>query len=1077
MQIKSFIQWEFLSQILKRCGYILVITLLAGQIQMFAADNHVIVNFEQQQITITGTVTDDQGDPLPGVNVVVKGTTIGQVTNFDGKFSINVPSEEAVLLFTFVGFMPQEVVVGSNRSLSITMAEDAGQIEEVVVVGYGTQRKATITGSISSVSSQELTVTKNENVINMLTGKMPGLRISQRSSQPGAYDAIIDVRGYGEPLFVIDGVARDKDFFARMDPESIESISLLKDASAAIYGIRAANGVMLITTKTGQAQEGKVDITYKGTLSFQQMIFIPRGYTTLEWMTLSNESEWRDMGNNFWERRNPKFSKEQLEEAVNGKSYDWQREIFRKVTPQTQHNLSINGGSEKLRYFVSLGYLKQDGCYASGSMWADRWNVTSNVDAQITQRLSARVSMGATIGRTHNPNGGLWDVYKEAFLITPNVPFYVNDNPDFLNGRDYYDATFTNLLGKMDEKYVGHTEKHERRLNGNLSLKYEIPGVKGLSARAFYDYSANVPDEYGFKQAYYVYQKGPAGEAPQVASTQNGPTTVYRRADVSVNTNMQLGLNYQNRFNLHSVGGTFVYEETYGEWDNFTAQRYLLLNSRYLSAGEAEGQTGSGGTPGDRSQRAFIGRANYDFAGKYMAEFLFRYEASSRWPKDSRWGFFPSISVGWRLSEEGFIKNNIDFISNLKIRASYGQVGSEDVGNFNYPQTFVGYENWNNGGWIYKEGSPTSGIRPTAIPNLDLTWLKVIMKNIAIDFGFFNEKLVGSFELFSRDREGLLATSSAIVPGTVGANLPQENLNHDRNFGWEIELSHRNRIGDVGYFISGQLSHTRRKWVSRLEEPASHSYDNWRNRYSGRYHNDDFWWTREMGGMFSSLDEIRNYSVVPQPQGAIPGDWWQVDWNGDGVVNDEDQRPLATRGLPYFTYGIALGANYKGFDLTAQFQGAWRVYMQVNEVFTEALPFGGKNSLNWFVDRWRPENINDDFFSPKTKWISGYYPLTGGDARRTQSNGIWNSSYCRLKTLEIGYTLPKDLLSKAKIKDLRVYFSGYNLLTFSALDQAIDPERPSSTARAGTGDNNQNYVQMYGYPNNKIYSIGAQIKF
>ena len=1073
MQKTISLRGKWLPQFLRKCNYFIVITmLLASQVQIFAADRLSTRAPVLQQITVSGTVADDAGATLPGVNISVKGTTIGVVSNIDGKFTITVPNEEAVLVFSFLGYTAQEITVGSNRDLSVTMFEDSQQLDELVVTGYGVQKKATLTGSVSTLSNRELTVTKNENVVNMLAGKMPGLRITQRTSQPGQYNTVIDLRGYGEPLFVVDGVPRDKDYFSRMDPEEIESISLLKDASAAIYGLRAANGVMLITTKSGVAQEGKVDITYSGSLSWQQMLFIPDGYTIVEWMTLRNEQAWQDFNNNYFSTTGARHSDVEIGEAAGMQMYNWQKKVFREFTPQTQHNLSINGGNDKLRYFFSLGYAKQDGCYSSGSLWADKWNFRSNVDAKITQRLSTRVSLGATVGRTHEPNGDMWDVYKAAFLQSPTAPFYANNDPNYLNGSDKYDSEFTNLIGKTNSDYVGYFLRNDRRLNGSLQLTYEIPGISGLSARAFYDYFMSVPDETRYKQTFDTFSYN--GETFEKVATQNGPDrTISRRTDVSMGTNMQLGLSYQKKFENHNFEATVVFEDAYSKWENYTAQRILILSSEYLINGETEGQTGSGGRPGDRTQRAFIGKFNYDYGNKYLLSFLFREEANSRWPKKSRWGFFPSVSAGWRISEEGFIKNNLDFVSNIKIRASWGQMGDEGNAN-DYPDTFTGYETWDQAGWIYSASGPTQGIRATAIPNLDKTWIKVTMQNIALDFGLFKDKITGTFELFQRDRDGLMANRSVEIPGTVGANLPQENLESDRHRGWELELAHHNRISGISYFVSGQISSTRRMWNKKMEEPASNSFDHWRNRYSGRYHNDDMWWARKMEGMFTSIEQIRNFTDYPIGQATLPGDWYQLDWNGDGIVDGGDQYPIASKGLPWFNYGFSLGASYKGFDLMANFQGAAMVFKQLNEVFVEPLPFGGKYSLNWFVDRWHPVDPEADYFHPDTQWVSGYYPITGRSGRRDESNGIMNASYCRLKTVELGYTLPNNWLEKIKIKSLRVYVSGYNLLTFTPL-RNIDPERQSSTERAGGSAGGAE--NMYIYPNNKTYTIGASIKF
>ena len=1048
---------------------IVLVCLLLGAAQWSIAQN----------IQVKGTVTDGTGEPVIGARVIQKGTTTGMTTNPDGSFSLSVPGNATLEVYS-LGYIRQDVSVNNRTTINVILKEDVQVLDEVVVTGYGTQKKATLSGSIATVSSKELTVTKNENIVNMLSGKVPGLRITQRSAQPGAYNTVVDVRGFGEPLFVVDGVARDKGYFSRMDPEEIESISLLKDASAAIYGIRAASGVMLITTRRGVAQGGKIDINYTGNFSLQQMIFIPDGLNPIERATLRNEQAWRDFNNNFFVRQPAFYNDDRMEEWRTIKTYDWNKELFREFTPQVQHNVNLNGGTETLRYFFSLGYIKQDGAYASGSLWSEKYNVRSNVDAKITNRLSLNISLGAAIDKVHEPNATLWDNYKAAFLTLPSVPVYANDNPEYLNGFNPENNEFTNLKGKMDEKYVGYNERNRRNLNGSARLTYEVPGVKGLSAYAFMDYSFSVPDETSYKKVYNTWKYIPETDTYEVGRVENGDddklSTISRNSSFSYGTTQQLGLSYNARFGDHSVDATGVYEQTYSAGDGgLNAARQLLYESPYLSMGESATQRGGGGTPSDRAQRAYVGKINYDYLGKYIVSLIGRYEANSRWPKDSRWALFPAVTAGWMISEESFIKDNIDFLSKLKLRASYGIMGDEG-GASNYPDIFTGLEFGGNFGWIYSADGATKGTQATNIPNPNKTWVKAISKNVGLDIGFLRGKITAEIDVFQRDREGLLANNIGIVvPGTVGASLPQTNINEDRRFGWELVLAYRDRINDFNYFFSSQISFTRRQWLYRMEDPATHSFDHWRNRYSGRYHNDDFWWSNESKGMFKSIAEIRSFSAYPVGQATLPGDWYSVDWNNDGIVDGSDSHPMATKGLPYFNYGIMLGGDFKGFDFQANFAGSYKVYKDLSEVFVEALPFGGnQNGLNWFMDRWHPVNPTDDYWHPDTQWISGYYPLTGGSGRRDDSNGIMNSSYLRMKTIELGYTLPKTLLAKAGIKNIRVFLNGYNLLTFSPL-KSVDPERPSVTS--GAGGSGGGADGMYVYPNDKTYTIGASFKF
>lgn len=1023
-----------------------------------------------QTKTVSGVVTDaSTGELIIGASVVVTGTQRGTATNVGGRFTLEAAPTET-LTVSYLGYVSQKLSVGNQTTFTVHLEESAEILDEVIVTGYASQRKSTLTGSISTIGNKDIKVTKNENVLNMLAGKMPGLRISQKNASPGAYATVIDIRGYGTPLFVIDGVPRDQEFFSRMDPEEIDNISILKDAAAAVYGLRAANGVILITTKSGTAQNGKVDISYTGNYTMQQFIYVPKGVSAYDWLTLRNEQHWQNFGSNYLNRQPALHPESEMAEWRDGtkQDYDWMSAIFRDITPQTQHNVGINGGTESLRYFVSLGYSRQDGSYKSGSLWSERWNVRSNIDAQITKRLKAKVQIGAILSNNHRPEHSDWSVYKNVWLQRPDAPFYANDNPLYLNG-DFTVVNDVNSLAQTNSDITGYALEKTRRINGSLGLTYDIPGIKGLAAQASFDYGMQLPDNTYYRKAYNVYKYN-KNEEIYTAAAQRNPSQTTRWAAFNTDTDLKLGLTYSNKFDKHNVNATVVFEEVYNTWDNFQAQREILVNSEYLFAGEDLYQSATGGTPGDRLNQAFIGQFNYDFGGKYLADFRFRYDGSSRFPKGSRWGFFPSLSLGWRLSEESFLKNNFDFLTNLKLRASYGELGDDSPAK-NYPPDVVGYNlDRNNRGW-YFNGTLAGGVSPTDIPNPNLTWLKVKMLNIALDFDFFQQKLSGTFELFRRDRSGLLETSSSVIPGTVGASLPQENLNSDQNFGWEIELAHRNRVNKIEYFVSGQFSAARSMRTDWLETPANNSYDKWRNRTSGRY--DNIWWEREAGGIFTNMNDIRNYQQYPMGQGATPGDWWVVDWNEDGTIDINDDHPVATRGLPFFNFGTSIGGSYKNFDLTVNFQGSYKVYVSYAEVFTEALPFGGRNTLYWFMDRWRPENPNADYFNPNTVWISGYYPVTGHDGRRTGTNNMQDASYIRLKTLELGYTLPKKILSKTGIKNLRVYLSGYNLLTLCGLKD-IDPERPGSTSGVGTSTN---YIDFYQYPNNRTYTIGASIKF
>ena len=1024
----------------------------------------------QNNRVVRGLVVDQTGESVIGANVRVDGTNRGVITNINGEFEI-IADVKQKLVISFIGYK-DAIVTASKTDLKIILQEDNQTLDEVVVVGYGTQKKATLTGAVSSVNNKEIAVTKNENVVNMLSGKIPGVRISQRSSQPGEFDNAIDIRGMGEPLIVVDGIPRDKAYFSRMDANEIENVSVLKDASAAIYGIRAANGVILVTTKHGDSADGKFDITFSANYGWQQFLYVPQTASAVDHMLLMNEKRYNSFDGNYPLRTTPQYTWEEMMEYSTGKKQgtNWTDELFNNNVPQEQYNVSVDGGSEKIKYFFNLGYLKQEGSYKSGSLNYDRWNFRSNVDANITNRLKATVQLSGYMDEKNQPFTDIWSVYKKAWTYRPTSQAWIDGNHD-LPAYDDQMLESENPVASTDSRFTGYRREKRVNFNGSLALTYDIPGVKGLNARAFYSYDYYTTNNTEYKRIYNLYNRNADGELESFI--RNNDSYLKRSTDPRYGTVMQLSLNYANKFGDHNVSGMLLFEEQYENWDNFYAQRVMLMDGDYLIYGEDEEQVGSMTSAGDKVRQALVGRVNYDYKGRYMADFSFRYDGSSSFPSGSRWGFFPAISVGWRISEEAFIKDWIPFLTNLKLRASYGEMG-DDAGAATYPQTVVAYNiAKDNVGYFYN-GTYMAGVTATAIPNPNLTWYTAKTYNLGLDFDLWNQKLSGTIELFKRNRSGLLATSSVVIPGTVGASLPQENMNSDETFGWEISLGHRNQVAGITYWINGQISATKNRWVNYNDSQAGNSMENWyRNDVSGR--NKDIWFAYEEGGRFTNYNDIRyhNTTGANYGQGTLPGDYWYVDWNGDGIVNDSDKHPVASFNLPVFNYGLVLGAAWKGLDLSMNWQGAAGVYNSYDEVFTEVGPFNGGAALDIYKDRWHTVNVSDDPWNPNTQWIEGLYPATG-HSFNTGTTGIKNTSYIRLKTLEIGYTLPKVWIAKAGIKDLRVYVNAYNLLTFTGLDN-IDPERPGR--QGGSNNNRDSGILYYNYPVNRTFNIGATIKF
>ena len=1021
-----------------------------------------------QQRLVQGVVLDNLGEPLIGAGVMVQGTRTGTTTDIDGKFSLQASPKDK-LVVSFLGY--QDVVIeAASTNLKVVLQPDSNFIEETIVVGYGARKKATVTGAISAVNNKEIAVTKNENVVNMLSGKIPGVRITQNSSQPGEFNNNIDIRGMGTPLIIVDGIPRDQAYFSRMDSNEIDNVSVLKDASAAIYGVRAANGVILVTTKHGSsATSGKFDITFSGNYGWQKFLYLPSTADAASHMLIINEKQANGFDSNYPIRSTPKYTWDEILAYSSGEKQgtNWTKELFDDVSPQSQYNLSVNGTSDKIDYFFNVGYMEQMGSYKSHSLNYNRWNFRSTVDARITKRLRATVQLSGYADEKNQPNTTIWSVYKKAWTYRPTSQAWINGDHE-LPGYDSEMLESENPVAATDSKFAGFRKEKRYNFNGNMSLTYDIPGVDGLNAKAFYSYDYYTTDNSEYLRTYNLYDLDSAGNLNSYV--RNSPGTVQRSTNPNFGTVMQLSLNYSHKFlDAHNVSAMVLYEEQYNKWDNFYAKREMFLDSEYLFAGEDENQVGSMDGLGDISRCAWIGRLSYDYNGKYIIDFAARYDASSRFPKANRWGLFPSVSAAWRLSEEPFIKNNLTWVNNFKLRASWGRLG-DDGSAGTYPPTVVGYNiEKNRLGWFY-DSSLMVGVSPTSIPNPNLTWYTSDTYNLGVDVDLWNQKLGATFEVFERRRHGLLATSSVVLPGIVGASMPQENIESDMTYGWEIQLTHRNKVGDVNYWASAQLSATKNRWIYHLDSQAGNSMENWyRGAVSGR--NKDIWFSIEEGGRFENYDQIQNHGTTGTNygQGTLPGDYWYKDWNGDGIVDGADRHPVATYNMPVFNYGITLGAQWKGIDVSANFAGAAGIYNLYDEVFTEVGPFNGGAVLDIYKDRWHTVNVDDDPWNPNTEWVKGYYPATS-HIFKEGTTGIKNTSYMRLKTLEIGYTLPEKLLKAAKVKDVRIYFSGYNLLTFCGMKD-IDPERPG--ASGGVGGN----VAFYNYPVNKTYNIGATLKF
>ena len=1002
-----------------------------------------------RNITVKGVVVDAGGEPVIGASVQLKGAAgVGTITDVDGKFTLPVPAN-GVLQISYIGYKTTEVRVNGQAGLKVTLQEDTETLDEVVVVGYGIQKKASVTGSVAAISSDKLMEVKAPSVTNMLAGRLPGLRAVQRSGSPGDDGASVDIRGYGSMLVIVDGIERD---YTQLDPNDIESISILKDAAAAVYGFKGSNGVLLVTTKKGTEQ--KVKIEYNGYVGFQKVTRYPEMMNAYEYASLYNEAIHNA---NPW-RGASAYSQEQLEAYRNGTAgTDWWSETMRSTAPQTSHNLSLTGGTEKVKYYMSIGYMDQGGIIRSGDWNYQRYNVRSNLSVEVAKGLNVELRLSGRFDNRKKPYNGD-NLFRSAQMAIPTYSMYANDNPDYWGAV----GDMANPVHVSDSDDSGYEDRLRREFNSSLAITWQLPWVKGLMAKALvaYDYTNKEWKTWRKDLSEYTYDYANEEYIEKVVNTAH----LESKLENYDKPTYQFSMNYNNTFaKKHNIGAMLVWE-MYNDKKNWvTGTRDFAIGLiPDLDYGDKTNQEASGKTQ-ETAHAGLVGRLNYDFSNRYLVEFNFRYDGTYKFRVGNRWGFFPGVSLGWRVSEEAFFKKLLPDMDNLKIRASYAKVGDE--GDFDAFQYLDGYTS--HGSYIMGSNGVTSGMTTVGMANPWLTWYESKIMNIGFEASYHRGLISVEFDWFRRNRSGLPATRVGSLPTIFGESMPQENLNSDINTGFEIVVGHKNRIGNFNYNVSANFSTTRIKYDYVERAASTNMYDDWRNNTNGRYK--DIRWGKKVIGQFTSFEEILNSPVQDKDgnRSLMPGDLKFEDYNGDGIIDDNDTQPLGHGATPRMYYGLNMSGEYKGFDLTVFFQGAAGHDIYVSgDILDPFIQQGLGNGLAIMTDRWHREDPTD----PYSKWIPGYMPAARvagvADNRSSNSWSLHNASYLRLKTLELGYTLPKALTKKAAIDRVRFYINCNNLLTFTQRDglmKNVDPESNSSGIRY--------------YPQMKTYNFGVNVTF
>jgi TonB-linked SusC/RagA family outer membrane protein len=994
------------------------------------------------QQKITGVVTDESGVSLPGVTVLVIGSNTASITNQNGMYSINAV-EGTVLHFSYIGMLTQQITITNKTEVNIVLEQDAIGLEEVQVVGYGTQKKISITGSVSSIGSDELLKSPQASITNALAGKITGVSAIQNTGEPGADEANLFIRGIAtlndaSPLIIVDGVERP---FSQLDPEEVESISILKDASAtAVYGVRGANGVIIVTTKRGE--KGKPKISVSSSLGFQEPTMMLDKANSYIYAMGMNE---RDINDGQTDMSKLKFSPEQLETFENGGNLlypdtDWYEYMFNDYAMQSKSNIGISGGTDRVRYFVSLGYLSQNGQLKEldqrfdQNFRFDRFNYRSNLDIDITKSTLLKVTLGGRNEMRRTPKDVDNDMWKTANWAQPMSGSGIVDGKWITSSKDNINL---NLIDPLRSFFgQGSANNTSIHLNMDIDIIQKLDFVtQGLRARVKGSYNT----DYMHNKKFWSYpEKYEAIVWPEAISDENPDGVILRKiADQGIiwasentgqgrNSYMEAALDYNRKFGFHEVGGLVLYNQRVVHYP--------------------------GGLYNDipRAILGIVSRVTYNYKTKYLADLNMGYNGSENFPEESRFGFFPSASLGWIISEESFMKN-IEFIEYMKIRGSYGLVGNDRLGSSRFlylPDSW----NYNARGYSFGDDNPIlqQGAQELRIGNPFITWETAIKRNIGFDAAFFNGKLKTTFDYFHENREDILITRST-APNFIGANLPVVNMGEVENKGYEVELDWHQKAGtDFSYGISVNMSYAQNKILFKDEVPQPEDYLYETGKPVGQpfgYITDGFF-PEEIN---TTLDD--NYNE----QGGIrhPGDFIYKDLNNDGVIDDLDKQAIGySSRIPEYNLGANLWINWKGLDLSLTFSGVKNTSRSLPYTFRE--PYGGQDFglFTYLYDgRWTPETAETAIYS---RFASGDINYRDSDVF------IVDASYLRLKNLTIGYTVNSALLKSAGISNVRIYLNGYNLLTFSKFNY-YDPE--SNPGSAGL------------YPLIKMYNMGLKFNF
>ena len=1037
------------------------------------------------QRRVTGIIRNELGGPMIGATVQVKGTTLGALTDAEGRFSVDVPNESAILVVSFIGYVSQEVAVSGKSTIDLSLDPSVESLEEIVVVGYGTQKRTTMTGSVSVVKGDDVAKVPVSNITNAMAGKLSGVLTRQSSGQPGEDNAEIYVRGVATtgsavPLVVIDGIVRSTSVYNpatrsytlssnlnQIDPSTIESVTILKDAaSVAPYGLAGANGVILVTTKKGQ--EGLPTLTFNTYYGIQSPTYYPNLLNAVDYMKIRNEALLNDNPNTTVDKlafhpdviaNYAQLHAEDPDRYPDSRS----RDLVDFNIPIQKHDLQISGGTNTLRYFSSIGYFGQAGLFDRVNY--NRFNYNLNLDAKVTKTTTVAFSLLGSKEKTNDLDvaSSSGQIFRSGYKFIPTEAIYFSNG---LWGQFAGNSPVAVLNGD------GYETTDRYTLLTTVSVEQQIPWIQGLSVKGAFSYDMNNSFRKGWHTPFYYYTidlNANPRTFTQAISTQEGGAAAYTYLEQQINRdqryNYQAYLNYSRSFGQHDITGLVVAEARNDDRLNLFARRNnFAIGIDELSLGSSDkNDFDNSGSSSVGAQLGYVYRLGWTYKSRYMAEASGRYDGHYYFAPGKRWAYFPAFSVGWRISQEDFMKN-LTWLDNLKLRASWGKSGNLAGSPYQY---LSGYTLAGNR-YAFGSGKMVQGARVTQENNPNITWEVSQKSDIGFEAGLWNSLLTVEFDFFYEKRAGMLLNPEVTVPFEYGLDLAQENAGKMNNFGFEVMVGSRKQFQNgLDLNVSANLSLAKNKMIETFETAAT--YNNPNRRRTGRPMGTQFGY-RALG-FFSTDEDLNGDGIINTDPNLGPVEWGSSQWGKlrpgdikyedlsgpdgvpDGKIDSHDECVVGYPTYPLMAYGLNAGANWKGFDLSLFFQGSAMVSRSIMNFQT--FPFFNNNSnldYEYYNNRWTPENQNAKY---PIAW-----PAPSSNMQQQSSFWMRHLAYLRLKNVQFGYTLPRTVMNKLKIQSIRVYVAGQNVLTIQNL-KFLDPETSNQV----------------GYPAMKTFNIGANVTF